>query len=37
MRSTSNERGAADVTARVEIPPMAPGILRQFDGAQATA
>ena len=32
-----NERGAADVTARLEIPPMAPGILRQFDGAQAIA
>ena len=32
-----NERGAADVTARLEIPPMAPGILRQFDSTQATA
>jgi chromosome segregation protein len=32
-----NERGAADVTARHEIPPMAPGILRQFDGVLATA
>lgn len=32
-----NEHGAADVTARLEIPPMAPGILRQFDGVQATA
>jgi DNA repair exonuclease SbcCD ATPase subunit len=32
-----NERGAADVTARLEIPPMALGILRQFDGTQATA
>jgi len=32
-----NERGAADVTARLEIPPMALGILRQFDRTQATA
>jgi DNA repair exonuclease SbcCD ATPase subunit len=32
-----NERGAADVTAQLDIPPMAPGILRQFDGTQATA
>lgn len=32
-----NERGAADVTARLEVPPMAPGILRQFDDVQATA
>jgi chromosome segregation protein len=32
-----NERGAANVTARLDIPPMALGILRQFDGAQATA
>lgn len=32
-----NERGAADVAARREVPPMAPSILRQFDGAQATA
>ena len=32
-----NERGAANVTARLDIPPMAPGILRQFDGVQAMA
>lgn len=32
-----NERGAANVTARLDIPPMAPGILRQFDGVEATA
>ncbi|UCI23980.1 AAA family ATPase [Mesorhizobium sp. B2-8-5] len=32
-----NERGAADVIGRLEIPPMATGILRQFDGVQATA
>jgi putative transposase len=32
-----NERGAANVTARLDVPPMAPGILRQFDGVQATA
>lgn len=32
-----NERGAADVTARLELPPMVQGILRQFDGFQATA
>ncbi|MDA9442962.1 chromosome segregation protein SMC [Bradyrhizobium sp. CCBAU 51745] len=32
-----NERGAANVTARLDVPPMAPGILRQFDSVQATA
>jgi hypothetical protein len=32
-----NESGAANVTARVDIPPIAPGILRQFDGVRATA
>lgn len=32
-----NEHGMADVTARVEIPPMAPGILRQFDDTQVSA
>ena len=32
-----NERGVADVTARLEIPAMAPGILRRFGVAQATA
>lgn len=32
-----NERGAADVTERVEIPPMAPNVLRTIDGTQATA
>jgi len=32
-----NERGVADVTARLEIPPMAPGILRRFDDSKATA
>ncbi|MGK7062732.1 AAA family ATPase [Bradyrhizobium sp. 1050_B9_N1_2] len=32
-----NERGAANVTARLDIPPMAPGILRQFDGVQEMA
>lgn len=32
-----NERGAANVTARLDIPPMVPGILRQFDAVQATA
>lgn len=32
-----NEHGAADVTERREIAPMAPGILRHFDGTQAIA
>jgi len=32
-----NERGVADVIARLDIAPMAPGILRGFDDAKATA
>lgn len=32
-----NDRGAADVAAPLEVPPMAPDILGQFDGVQATA
>jgi ABC-type hemin transport system ATPase subunit len=32
-----NESGAADVIACKEIPPLSPGILRQFDGMQASA
>ncbi len=32
-----NEHGAADVTERLEIAPMAPGILRHFDSSKAIA